>query len=153
VDAVFREVGDDAPEVPAPTPDDLPVESMHYTVADHYRETHQGLPIEDERHFDGDLRTIFRTAGEAPEGEPAAEFVRRHRREIVGRISYWTGEAATTVREFTDFLGERAETLGLRVGGLEASTLVELTAFGTAVMMNYRHTNALDRVARPGDGE
>ena len=26
----------------------------------------------------------------------------------------------------------------------EAATLIELTAFGTAVMMNYRHTNAID---------
>jgi hypothetical protein len=36
----------------------------------------------------------------------------------------------------------------LRVRGLEASTLIELTAFGTAVMMNYRYTDALDGTAR-----
>jgi hypothetical protein len=48
------------------------------------------------------------------------------------------------VRAFVDTLRERAAALGLRVRGLEASTLIELTAFGTAVMMNYRHTNAID---------
>jgi hypothetical protein len=67
-----------------------------------------------------------------------------HRREMVTRISYWTGESSYVVRQFMDFLRERAEALGLRVRGLEASTLIELTAFGTAVIMNFRHTNVID---------
>jgi hypothetical protein len=145
VDAVMREVGATAPEAPTPSAEDLPVEAMHYTVAEHYRELEEdGLPIDDPTHFDGDLRTLFAAADEAPSGEDAAAFIRRHRREVVGRIAYWTGESTTTVRAFVDFLAERAAALELRVRGLEASTLIELTAFGTAVMMNYRYTNALD---------
>ena len=144
VDRVMREVGDAPPEVPPLTPDDLPVEAMTYTVADHYREYAEQLPIDDDSHFDGDLRTLFATAAEAPQGEAAWTFLRRHRREIVGRIAYWTGESATAVSGFVDFLARRLETLGLRVRGLEASTLIELTAFGTAVMMNYRYGGALD---------
>src|ERR671922_475929 len=70
VDRVMREVGHQAPAVPAPTPDDLPVEVMDYTVADHYRSAEEALPIENERHFDGDLRTIFATVADSPEGEP-----------------------------------------------------------------------------------
>jgi hypothetical protein len=147
VDAVMREVGGTAPEAPLPTEDDLPVEAMHYTVADHYRENEELIPIEDERHFDGDLRNLFAPAADAPEAEAAGAFVRRHRREIVGRIAYWTGESAPAVRAFIDFLASRADALELVVRGLEASTLIELTAFGTAVMMNYRYTNALDVTA------
>ncbi|MFL5576164.1 MAG: putative zinc-binding metallopeptidase [Gemmatimonadaceae bacterium] len=144
VDAVMREVGDQQPDVPSPTPDDLPVEEMRYTVAEHYRSVEESIPIEDERHFDGDLRTLFASAEEAPAGESAALFVRRHRKEVVGRIAYWTGEGTGAVRAFVDFVADRAERLGLRVPGLEAATLIELTAFGTAVMMNYRYTDALD---------
>jgi hypothetical protein len=48
------------------------------------------------------------------------------------------------VRALVDLIAERAEALGLRVTGLEASTLIELTAFGTAVIMNYRYTDAFD---------
>jgi hypothetical protein len=147
MDAVMREVGGTAPEAPLPTEDDLPVEAMHYTVADHYRENEERIPIEDERHFDGDLRNLFAPPSDAPASEGAGAFVRRHRREIVGRIAYWTGESAPAVRAFIDFLAARADTLGLVVRGLEASTLIELTAFGTAVMMNYRYTNALDVTA------
>ncbi|HKG96052.1 MAG TPA: putative zinc-binding metallopeptidase [Gemmatimonadaceae bacterium] len=144
VDRVMGEVGGGVPEIPALTPDDLPVEEMHYTVAEHYQEADEEFPIEDEGHFDGDLRTIFGSPQDAPQGESAGAFIRRHRREVVGRITYWTGESATTVRKLVDFLAERANALGLRVGGLEASTLIELTAFATAVMMNFRYTNAYE---------
>lgn len=150
VDAVMREVGPTIPMVPAPTDDDLPVEAMHYTVEDHYRDSHEAMPIDDERHFDGDLRNLFADAADMPAGERAGEFIRRHRREIVGRIAYWTGESAPSVRTFIDFLATRSDALDLRVRGLEAATLIELTAFGTAVMMNYRYTNTLD-VTAPND--
>jgi len=145
VDRVMHEVSADAPSVRAPTDADLPVEAMHYTLADHYAMSREALPIADPQHFDGDLRMIFGTAAEAPEGESAAAFLRRHRREIVRRIAYWTGESTTTVRGFVDELASRADALALQVRGLEASTLIELTAFGTAVMMNFRYTDASSR--------
>ena len=151
MDAVLKEVGHLEPRVPALTPDDLPVEEMHYTVGEHYQSAEESIPIEDERHFDGDLRTLFASAEDAPRGELAALFVRRHRKEIVGRIAYWTGESTSVVRAFVDFIAARGEALDLRVRGLEASTLIELTAFGTAVMMNYRYTDALDGTP-PRDG-
>ncbi|HEU4564859.1 MAG TPA: hypothetical protein VFS05_09435 [Gemmatimonadaceae bacterium] len=142
VDRVMREVGREAPEVPAPTPDDLPVDAMHYTVEEHYRAFDEPLPIGDETHFDGDLRTLFAPA--ESEGESAADFLRAHRRELVARIAYWTGESTTIVRRFIDLLAQRAAALGLRTHGRVASMLIELTAFGTAVMMNYRYTNSLE---------
>ena len=148
VERVMAEVRDELPTVPSVTPDDLPVEAMDYTVEEHYQGEGAPIPSVDRRHFDGDLRTIFGTAEEAPGGEEAAVFLRRHRREVVSRIAYWTGEGTAAVRRFIDLLIERADTMSLRVRGLEASTLIELTAFGTAVMMNFRYTDALDGVAR-----
>jgi hypothetical protein len=47
-----------------------------------------------------------------------------------------------------DHLIARVHVLGLRVSGLDAATLIELTAFGTAVVMNYRHTQSLRRPTR-----
>ena len=148
VDALMKEVGPTAPELVTPTEDDLPVESMHYTIADHYRDAQTAIPIEDERHFDGELRSLFVSATEAPQGEDAATFLRRHRREVVARIAYWTGEGTPIVRQFIDLLAGRAEALGLKVNRLEASTLIELTAFGTAVIMNYRYTESLGSIHR-----
>jgi hypothetical protein len=152
VDRVMGEVREELPAVPSVTADDLPVEAMDYTVEEHYRGESPPIPAVDRRHFDGDLRTIFAAGDEAPAGDEAAQFLRRHRREIVSRIAYWTGEGTGSVRRFVDLLIERAEALSLRVRGLEASTLIELTAFGTAVMMNFRYTNALDGVSRDSAG-
>jgi hypothetical protein len=52
------------------------------------------------------------------------------------------------VRSLIDHLARRAGELDLRVGGLEASTLIELTAFGTAVVMNHRYTHTLRRPSK-----
>jgi hypothetical protein len=140
----MKQIAHKVPKVPEPSPDDLPVTSMQYTVAEHYADSAESIPIRDPRIFDGDLRTIFVAEEQAPAAASAADFIARHKREIVTRISYWTGENAGVVRQFIEFLTDRSSQLGLRLGGLEASTLIELTAFGTAVMMNYRHTNAID---------
>ncbi len=139
VERVMREVADEEPEVPSPTEDDLPVTAMRYSLADHYRSMSTKLPLTDSTIFDGDLHNIFGTGEESPGSQSAADFLDSHRREIVGRISYWTGESASAVRQLLDMLRARVAHLGLRVRGLEASTLIELTAFGTAVIMNYRN--------------
>jgi hypothetical protein len=144
VDRVMKEVAHKVPTVPEPSEDDLPVAAMRYTVAQHYQDNEESIPIRDERIFDGDLKTIFADAEHAPAAASASEFIARHKREIVTRISYWTGENAAIVRQFIDFLRDRSEFLQLNLSGLEAATLIELTAFGTAVMMNYRYTNTID---------
>jgi hypothetical protein len=151
VDRVMKKIAKQIPKVPEPSDDDLPVAAMQYTLADHYKESEESIPIRDPRIFDGDLRTIFVAVAQAPGAASAAEFISTHKREIVTRIAYWTGENPSVVRQFIDFLLQRVRELDLRLGGLEASTLIELTAFGTAVMMNYRHTNAIDGTDSGGD--
>ena len=148
VDRVMQEIGAESPEVAPPSEDDLPVEAMRYTIAQHYAEGDDRVPINDPRQFDTDLRTIFNSAADAPAGESAMWFIHRHYREVLSRISYWTGEAPSVVRSLMDHLARRAGELDLRVGTLEASTLIELTAFGTAVVMNHRYTHTLARTAR-----
>lgn len=145
VDRVMSEVKGDEPKVPSPTDDDLPVTAMRYSLADHYRLMSAELPVSDSTIFDADLRNIFATQDESPESQSAAEFLDAHRREIVGRISYWTGESPSAVRQLIDMLRARVSMMNLNVRGLEASTLIELTAFGTAVMMNYRNARTTRR--------
>jgi len=121
---------------------------MLYTLAQHYADSDDRVPIDDPRQFDTDLRRIFNSASDSPGGEQAMWFIHRHYREIVSRIAYWTGEEPSVVRSLIDHLARRAGELDLRVGGLEASVLIELTAFGTAVVMNHRYTHTLRRTSR-----
>ena len=149
----MKEIAHQTHDTPSPGDDDLPVQSMRYTLASHYADDEM-MPIDDVRQFDADLRRIFWPAAEAPGGEPASTFVHRHYREIVGRISYWTGESPGVVRSLVDHVSKRASSLELHVGRLEAATLVELTAFGTAVAMQYREAKRLGRgVKKPTRAE
>ncbi|MCR4338432.1 MAG: hypothetical protein NUW01_00945 [Gemmatimonadaceae bacterium] len=150
VDRVMRDVGQEQPKVRELTDDDLPVAAMRYTVAEHYRDLDDPLPVSDPRIFDGDLRALFGKLAEMPEKERAGGFIKAHRREIVSRIAYWTGEPAAAVRKFVDLIAARADELELAVRGREASTLIELTAFGTAVVMNFRYTDDFTG-ERPGE--
>ena len=92
-------------------------------------------------------QAVFAMATDAPAGEPAERYLARHEGELVARVAYWSGAGPGVVRSLLRALSERATTLGLRVAGLEAATLIELTAFGTAVMMHWRYTHAF-RAAR-----
>lgn len=147
VDAMMRDVAALSPEVPAPTDDDLPVDAMNWTLGEHYSGD-ELLPVGDARQFDADLRRLFARRSDAPEGEVASSFLRRHEGELVVRISYWAGVGPTAVRSLVRALAERASTLQLHAAGLEATTLIELTAFGTAVAMHWRYQHVHPRVAR-----
>ena len=148
VERVMREIGPMQPTVPALSPDDMPVEAMHYTIAEHYETDREHVPIEDPRQFDVDLRRIFLSSADAPSGEHAKWFMQRHYREVVARIAYWTAESPSVVRSLIDHLVGRVDALDLRVGTVEAATLIELTAFGTAVVMAYRYSRVLHRPRR-----
>ncbi|MFL5616232.1 MAG: putative zinc-binding metallopeptidase [Gemmatimonadaceae bacterium] len=148
VDRVMTEIRALTPQVPVPAPDDLPVEAMHYTIAEHYDSGDEVIPIGDASQFDNDLRRIFAPSTVAPHGIAADEFIHAHYREVLVRLAYWTSEPPSVVRSLLDHLILRARALGLRVSGLEAATLIELTAFGSAVVMNYRHTQSLGRTSR-----
>jgi hypothetical protein len=150
VDRVMREIADEHRAPLEPGEDDLPVAAMRYTVAEHYHGESDQAPIEDERQFDVDLRQIFVSERDAPGGEHATTFLQRHYREIGARIAFWTSEHPGVIRSLLDHLIRRAEALRLRVGSLEAATLIEFTAFATAVAMMHRHTKVMARARRRG---
>ena len=147
VDAVMRELSTLAPAAPPITDDDLPVTAMSWTLGEHYAGDER-LPIGDARQFDTDLRRIFARSVDAPAGEEASSFMRRHEGELVARISYWAGVGPALVRSLVRALAERAAALRLHVTGLDASTLIELTAFGTTVAMHWRYQHVRPHVTR-----
>jgi hypothetical protein len=150
VDAVMAGVREIEVAVPRIRAEHLPVEAMHTTLGEHYAGWEE-LPLGDPSHFDGDLRNIFptqptpahRSGREGAAIAPAAAFIRSHRRELVRQIAYWTGETTHVVRQLVDHLLERAEALELAHTGEGDAALIELTAFATAVIMNYSYTDQL----------
>jgi Putative zinc-binding metallo-peptidase len=152
VDVVMREIGALSPIVAPLTEDDLPVEAMHWTVGEHYASDDEPFPLGDARQFDGDLLRVFARRSDAPMSDTAALYLAQHEGELVTRIAYWTGEGPGVVRSLVRALRGRAAVLDLRVTGLEAATLIELTAFGTAVMMHWRYTRGFRGVHHDAGG-
>lgn len=148
VDEAMREVASLTPLVPELSDDDVPVEAMHWTVGEHYQDD-EPIALGDGRQFDGDLRRIFAPMDDAPEGEHAELYLERHEGELVSRLSYWAGVTPAVVRALIRALGGRASALQLRVAGLEAATLIELTAFGTAVLLHWRYARVSEAPSHP----
>jgi hypothetical protein len=68
----------------------------------------------------------------------AAEVVEEHRRTLTDKITYWTGVARPVVRGLVESIARHCRDLDLGLeSGAESRALVELTAYGTTLAMNY----------------
>ena len=150
LDGVMRTVGGLEPPSIAVSDDDLPVEAMHWTVGEHYS-TAEMLALGDGRQFDRDLARIFAPARPGEDDEDAASYLERHESELVARVGYWAGVSPGVVRSLLRALRDRSRVMHLCVMDGEATTLIELTAFGTAVLLHWRYARIAD--AHPSDPE
>jgi hypothetical protein len=87
--------------------------------------------------MDAHLSEIFLTR-KPREGRPAAAIVTKYRRELVDKITYWTGVRRPVVRGLVEVICRNCERLKLwGEVGREPAYLIELTAFGTTLAMNF----------------
>ena len=138
VDRVVRRVGGKDPLVDQGRTD-LTVSEMKLTVQDFYRKTARQNRSAVKLTLEGDLSDIFRRPwGKADGLVPAAEMIQRHRVELTDKIAYWTGVRREVVRSLVEVLHRHCREKKL-VGRRrrETSYMVELTAYGTALAMNY----------------
>jgi len=69
---------------------------------------------------------------------PAWEIVEGHRKVLTDKITYWTGVKRPVVRALVERIVRATRDLQLFAEtGREADYLVELTAYGTTLAMNY----------------
>jgi hypothetical protein len=116
---------------------ELPVEEMGTTIAQFYEEH-----VQDEAAAvadllpDAELEDIFVRKGE--DLRPASALLLEHRKTLVDKITYWTGVRRSLIRKLVEVIGRRARELELCVERKrEAQTVIEVTAFATALAMNY----------------
>ena len=138
VDRTARRLGRRPPLVPQGQTD-LTVAEMKLTVNEFYRRMMRRRRAAVDMAIRGDLGDIFRpVAASANSRVPAAEMVRRHREDLIAKISYWTGAGRPVVRALVEAIIRRCarqKLYGAR--RREPAYLVELTAYGTTLAMNY----------------
>ena len=114
------------------TPDDMSV-----TVGQFYRRAAQERQTRLDIAFDVHLPEIFLTR-RRKESKPAADIVRRYHKQLVEKITYWTGVPRPIIRALLDSLCRTCERIRLwGEVGEEARYLVEVTALATTLAMNF----------------
>ena len=82
---------------------------------------------------------MFVTRGRRRKGiRPAWELVEENRLPLTDKITYWTGVKRPVVRALVERIARTCREQQLHAEtGREAAYLVELTAYGTTLAMNY----------------
>jgi putative zinc-binding metallo-peptidase len=133
VDRVAKEFATVDPPKAMPKAE-LPVEEMQATIEEFYKgaATDETSALK-ELSFDADLEDIFETSG-----TPAHEFLGKHRKLIIDKVTYWTGVRRSLVKGLVEAIQKRTRELNLALReGNEWRTLVEVVAYTTTLTMNY----------------
>jgi hypothetical protein len=136
VERVARELSDTPPRKALEVAvRELPVEEMGSTLEQFYeaQRTEEKATLEG---LDTELEDLFTREG--GDLRPASAFLRENRKLLIDKITYWTGVRRSTVRWLVELMTSRAKELELSVSKrLEPAHLIEVTAFATALAMNY----------------
>lgn len=140
VDRVGHDLADTPPIRPLGETD-FTVEDMEETIEEFYRSTtvDESQAIADLA-LDVDLDDIFLNPEQINEERrrKASEVVTEHRKEIVDKVSYWTGARRSLVKTLLEAVAAKVDELGLVVDkSHESEQIVELTVYITTLMMNF----------------
>jgi hypothetical protein len=116
---------------------DITPEDISVTVEQFYEQAAKERQTRIDIALDAHLGQVFLTR-RRKESKPAAEIVRKHERELVEKITYWTGVPRRIVRGLVDSVCATCERMKLwGYVGEEAKYLVEVTALMTTLGMNF----------------
>jgi hypothetical protein len=140
VDRICKEVGDVRPSRPLGEVD-FTVNEMEETIADFYRQSSgdeadaiADLPL------DTDLDDIFAQRDQVPpeRASKASDVVLKNRREIIDKVTYWTGARRSVVKTLVEAIASKLDALDLVAdSSCEAEQIVELTVYVTTLSMNF----------------
>jgi hypothetical protein len=138
VDRLTRQVKSQDPVVP--TGDfDITVSDMKLTLEQFYRKLQRQNRAQVKLLLDTDLADIFLQKNTRRKNVvPAADMIESNRLAMIDKITYWTGVRRPLVKEVVEQMAETARRLELKADPrTESQYLVELTAIGTTLAMNY----------------
>ena len=118
---------------------DITVEQMEMTVEEFYKQNQKEGDQASDRAMASDLADIFFLKGRRRKGiRPASGLIEEHRLALTDKIVRWTGVPRPQVKAMVQHLARHCAEQNLWAEmGREAAYLVELTAYGTTLAMNY----------------
>ncbi|MFO8053341.1 MAG: putative zinc-binding metallopeptidase [Candidatus Omnitrophota bacterium] len=93
---------------------------------------------------DANLKKIFIKKDNCQEerevSEPAANFIKRYKKDILNSTAFWTGEKKYIISELINTIIKRVKELNLAVSESEDKALADVSIYVTTLVMNYLHT-------------
>jgi hypothetical protein len=138
VDRMARKLRDAEPVRPQGHTD-VTVEEMETTVEEFYKKALEEESQSVELALDTDLGDIFKVSKRRKRGtRPAADLLKENRKELVDKVTYWTGVQRPLVKRLVESAVTRVGELDLRADvKREKEHLTEITVYATALAMNY----------------
>jgi hypothetical protein len=139
VDEVMKEVAGRRPPVRT-RERTAPLNRTRLTLRTYYRRKRERYGTEYPGFYDRDLRRLFAGGDAAPDGEPAARFLRRVGPDLRRRVARWTGEYQYTIDQVLKEMTGRCRELGLRTCRDEEEAKLEMAILLSVQTMNYLHS-------------
>jgi hypothetical protein len=117
-----------------------PVVRLRKTLGEHYRKKREHYGVDHPDFYESDLRNLFSDAPQYAKNLPAAQFVRRIRKEARTTVASFTDSYQYTIDQVLETIIERCRALNLRLTESEESTRVDFMVFLTVQTMNYLHS-------------
>lgn len=140
IDRVARDIGD-KPPVRSLGETDFTVEDMEETIEDFYKSNTRDESQElTDLPLDVDLDDIFLHADQVPQerARKASEVIEKHRKDIVDKVSYWSGVRRSLVKTLVEAIEKQVDQLGLVVDAQsEDEQIIELSVYITTLVMNF----------------
>ena len=138
VDRVARMARDADPVRPRGRTD-ITVEEMDATVAEFYKLPDDAPRSTVDLPLDTDLADIFPVSRRRKTAvRPAVDMLREARKQLVDKVTYWTGVQRPLVRALVESIVSHVAEMGLLVETeREKERLAEITVYATTLAMNY----------------
>jgi hypothetical protein len=95
--------------------------------------------------YDADLKKLFSDDPTLANNEKASHFLKRTHKILLEIISRWTSEKKYAINGLLKDLVKRCEELSLRIKKGESETSLEVVAYLTTLVTNYRKTGQFKR--------
>ncbi|MBI4519573.1 MAG: putative zinc-binding metallopeptidase [Gemmatimonadetes bacterium] len=139
MDELMRETSQREPVVTSQAVVD-PVSRIRKTLRQHYRRKRRHYGLDYPSFYDSDLRKLFSDSEEFAQNMPAAQFLKRNRREVRRLVGRWTAIYQYTIDQVLEDMIARCTELNLRLRGSEERTRMDFSVLLTVQAMNYLHS-------------
>jgi hypothetical protein len=139
IDSILSEIRGQPPRVRKRVFID-PVSQMTHTLREHYEDRQSRYATRQPGVLDHDLLRLFATRPRDPRHPVrAADFLQRHRAELVRLVCQWTGEYRYSVHQVMRQMIERCREMNLYLSATDSETNSRAMVLLTVHTMNYLH--------------